>query len=93
MVRIVKMIFQEKHIADFKKIYANVNTKIILMPGCKSVQLLQDIQNPSIFFTYSHWNSETELNQYRDSLLFKETWQTIKPWFAEKANVWSVEQV
>jgi heme-degrading monooxygenase HmoA len=41
--------------------------------------------------TYSIWDSEEALNNYRDSELFGELWPKIKPWFAAKAEAWSVK--
>jgi quinol monooxygenase YgiN len=91
MVRIVKLEFKPEFIISFREVYTAVNQKILAMPGCNGVQLLQDITNKNIFFTYSNWDNEAALNNYRNSALFLETWQTIKPWFANKAEAWSVE--
>ena len=43
-----------------------------------------------MFFTYSYWNSENDLNEYRNSELFAKVWAETKPMFAEKAQAWSV---
>jgi hypothetical protein len=51
----------------------------------------QDIHQPNIFFTYSIWDAETDLNNYRDSAFFGVFWKTVKPWFAAKAEVWSFD--
>jgi heme-degrading monooxygenase HmoA len=44
-------------------------------------------------FTYSQWESEAHLNNYRASDLFAVTWRDTKAKFAHKAEAWSVEQV
>ena len=41
--------------------------------------------------TYSHWNGPEDLENYRTSETFGKIWPTIKPWFAEKPEAWSVE--
>jgi heme-degrading monooxygenase HmoA len=43
-----------------------------------------------VFFTYSKWESEADLNHYRFSAFFKETWTKTKMLFAAQPNAWSV---
>jgi heme-degrading monooxygenase HmoA len=62
------------------------------MPGCNHLELLNDIKTSNIFFTYSYWDSENDLNNYRDSELFKEVWSKTKVLFNDKPEAWSVEQ-
>ena len=52
---------------------------------------MQEKNKPHVVFTYSLWKSEDALNNYRDSELFRGVWSTIKPWFGEKAEAWTVE--
>lgn len=61
--------------------------------GCKGVELLRDISNPDIFFTYSKWEDESGLEKYRQSELFNEVWSAVKQWFNHKPEAWSVKQV
>jgi heme-degrading monooxygenase HmoA len=49
------------------------------------------VNNPNIFFTYSFWQSQNDLEKYRNSALFKEVWSKTKKMFAEKAQAWSTE--
>ncbi len=91
--RIVKMKFKETDINDFKTIFSNNQAKILATKGCKHVELLQDINNPQLFFTFSLWQSEDDLNQYRNSDLFKQVWQNTKAKFETKAEAWSLNQV
>jgi autoinducer 2-degrading protein len=91
LTRIVKMNFQSPKIEEFKVIFSKYGDQIRSAEGCHSVDLLQDVKNPSIFFTYSKWDSEVYLNKYRDSELFAEVWKQTKALFVEKAEAWSVE--
>lgn len=93
LVRIVKMTFEEGYLDDFKAIFKQVKEKIRNFEGCNYVELLQDVDNPAIFFTYSHWESQESLNNYRNSLLFQETWSATKKLFASKAEAYSVEKI
>jgi heme-degrading monooxygenase HmoA len=91
LTRIVKITFQEDKLPAFFEHFETVKWKVATFPGCRGMKLFKDINNPSIVMTYSIWDSEEALNNYRDSELFGALWPKIKPWFAEKAEAWSVE--
>jgi (4S)-4-hydroxy-5-phosphonooxypentane-2,3-dione isomerase len=93
VIRIVKMHFKQEHISDFLELFETIKNKIRNVDGCKSVTLLQSKTDAGIFFTYSHWQAEQDLENYRTSELFIKTWKTIKPWFAERGEAWSVDLV
>jgi quinol monooxygenase YgiN len=87
------MTFQEDKVADFLKIFDESKEKIRAMRGCQYLELMRDINQPTIFITHSHWLSEDDLNNYRYSALFKTTWAKTKPLFADKPLAFSVESV
>lgn len=93
MIRIVKLHFQEDKIDTFLAFFEEIKWLVANQPGCHGMKLLQDKNNPSIVFTYSSWEDESALNAYRDSETFGKVWPTIKPWFKETAEAWSVEGV
>ena len=62
-------------------------------PGCQHLELWQDQNQKNIFVTYSHWESEEALNQYRDSQLFKSVWSFTKTLFSEKPQAWSTKKI
>lgn len=93
MIRIVKMEFDPAQVATFQQLFDERKERIAGFHGCQGVQLLQDIHQPHIFFTYSHWESPDHLEQYRQSDLFKETWRLTKALFGGKPAAWSVDVV
>lgn len=93
MIRIVKMTFLENKTMEFEKIFNESKALIQAMPGCNSVILLKDISNDKIYFTISKWNSEKDLNFYRNSDLFLIVWKKTKALFADKAQAWSMDEV
>lgn len=92
ITRIVKLHFQEDRVQDFLDFFETVKYKVAGFPNCHGMKLLQDVRQPNIVFTYSLWESENDLNIYRDSELFGTVWPTIKPWFSAKAEAWSVNE-
>ncbi len=91
MIRIVKLTFQEERTQDFLSFFETIKHVVNNFPGCQGMKLLQDIHNPHIIMTYSHWNKEQDLENYRVSKEFTQIWSTIKPWFSDKAQAWSVD--
>ncbi|MDR6782574.1 putative quinol monooxygenase [Pedobacter africanus] len=90
LVRLVKMHFHPEFIKEFQQLFKAVQPRISAFEGCHSVQLLQDHDDPSVFFTISHWQDEQHLNAYRNSELFRTTWAQVKPNFRIKAEAWSL---
>lgn len=93
IIRIVKMTFQQDKTADFLKVFNESKHLIAGFEGCTSLKLLNDRNNPGIFFTYSHWESEENLEKYRNSELFASVWAKTKILFAAKAEAWSVNEL
>lgn len=87
------MEFREDSISIFLSNFESVKEKIRSFPGCRSLTLYQDKDQKNIFFTYSHWDSEDDLENYRKSDLFKNVWAQTKPLFQNKAEAWSVDLV
>lgn len=93
LIRYVRMTFQNDKTEEFLKIFNASKDKIKAMTGCEYLELMQDLHHSNIFMTHSHWKSEDDLNNYRDSELFKETWLKTKVLFAEKPLAFSVESL
>ena len=91
--RIVKLGFKPEHIETFKDIFENSKLKIRGFEGCQYLELWQGKEDSSIFFTYSYWDDENALNNYRHSPLFKETWAKTKVLFNKKPEAWSVNSL
>ncbi|MEO9892380.1 antibiotic biosynthesis monooxygenase [Aurantibacter sp.] len=93
LVRIVKLTFEEHHINDFLKIFEPHRTQIKSFDGFLFLELYQNKENPQIFFTHSHWEDESALNNYRNSDYFRTIWTKTKKLFAAKPEAWSLEKV
>ena len=87
------MNFKSDKVTDFFKIFDASKQYIRNMEGCTHLELLNDISSPTIFFTYSHWETENDLNNYRNSEFFEGVWGKTKILFATKAEAWSVKSL
>ena len=93
LVRIVKMSFHEDKIPDFLENFELMKDKIRNAPGNQFLELYQDKNDKCIFFTYSYWESEKDLNNYRNSELFDGVWTFAKKLFNAKPEAWSVDKL
>lgn len=92
IIRIVKMTFYPEKINEFLEIFNSSKQLIRSMSGCSHLELLNDVNQENVFFTYSYWDSENDLNNYRNSEIFATVWSKTKVLFIVKAEAWSVEQ-
>jgi len=93
LTRIVKMKFKIEKVAEFEQKFISIKEIIRNQPGCHSVVLLHDKTNPSVFFTYSIWSDDSDLERYRNTDFFKTTWQHTKRLFDAKPEAWSLNEV
>jgi quinol monooxygenase YgiN len=91
--RVVKMTFQTDKVDTFSTLFEATKQRIRNFPGCRHLELWQHHHQKNVFFTFSHWDSEEALNNYRHSDLFRTTWSQTKILFAEKPEAWSVDKV
>lgn len=92
-VRIVKLSFHQENIPTFLENFESIKDRIRSAPGNKLLELYQDKNNKSIFFTYSYWETEADLENYRNSAFFDEVWTFTKKLFNNKPEAWSVDKV
>ena len=70
LVRIVKLTFKKENISSFEQIFEATKQDIRNFEGCTFLELYRDNENPKIFFTYSYWENENALENYRNSDFF-----------------------
>ncbi|MCB0497832.1 MAG: antibiotic biosynthesis monooxygenase [Cyclobacteriaceae bacterium] len=92
LIRIVRMTFDPAKVDDFLAIFNESKHKIRQMEGCSHLELMQDYNLPNSFSTYSIWQDETALNNYRDSEVFKDVWARTKALFSAKPIAFSLKE-
>ncbi|MGB5236360.1 MAG: antibiotic biosynthesis monooxygenase family protein [Flavobacteriaceae bacterium] len=93
LIRIVKLTIREENISNFEQIFEKTKNTIRGFEGCGLLELYKDRDDPKVFFTYSRWNSEEDLEAYRQSDFFKNVWGKTKLLFEAKPEAWSVDSL
>lgn len=92
-IRIVKLSFHQENIPAFLANFELMKQKIRNAPGNRLLELYQDKENPSLFFTYSYWEKEEDLQNYLRSEVFFDVWTYTKKLFNDKPEAWSVDRL
>lgn len=93
LVRIVKLSLEPAKIEEFLNNFEIQKEHIRQFKGCEFLELYRDKDTPNLFFTYSYWNSPNDLENYRNSKLFRGIWSKTKPMFNGKPEAWSVDKL
>jgi heme-degrading monooxygenase HmoA len=92
LIRIVRMYFKEESAEFFLQIFNEHKEQIRRFPGCTHLELLKNPDNPAGFATLSHWATPIDLENYRQSELFRSVWGRVKPLFSEPSQAFSLEK-
>lgn len=93
LTRLVRMRFQPDQVEAFLALYTMMRPRIVSQPGCLSVQLVREIDDPAAFATWSTWESAAALEAYRTSVFFRQYWPQVRALFRQPAEAVSFEAV
>jgi (4S)-4-hydroxy-5-phosphonooxypentane-2,3-dione isomerase len=93
VVRIVRMHFKSENVDLFLEIFHGNKGLIRKVKGCTHLELLKDVNNRLIYSTISYWEQAEDLENYRQSELFKNVWSRVKPLFSAPTEAFSLEKV
>jgi heme-degrading monooxygenase HmoA len=91
--RVVYMKFKPELTVTFEEIFRSKVMDICAMPGCRGVELYEDINDSSVRITYSLWDSPADLDAYRSSSFFKEVWSKTKVLFAAAPQAYTMRLI
>lgn len=89
LIRIVRMTFKPEEVGAFLELFDHSKEQIRNFPGCRHLTLMKDYHEDNIFSTYSIWDDDEALNNYRHSALFENVWMATKRKFSAKPIAFS----
>ena len=93
ITRLVKLSLQPEKAESFESIFYQTQSLIESFEGCQQTNLFKVAGTPYQYFTISYWQTEQDLENYRQSTLFKNVWAQVKPLFSAKAEAFTLEGV
>ena len=87
------MSFKPDKVEEFLDIFDRSKEKIRNSKGCSLLELYRDKTNSNQFFTYSYWETEQDLENYRNSVFFNNVWSQTKKIFNDKPMAWSTDRI
>lgn len=93
ITRIVCMTFDPERTGEFLAVFEANKNFIAGFEGCLQLELQRDTAEPNVFFTISRWRSEEDLENYRRSDLFRNTWAQTRILFSAKPRAWSMQSL
>jgi quinol monooxygenase YgiN len=90
ITRLVRMEFAADQVDAFLELFNATKSQIRHFPGVQHLELHRDASNPNVFYTYSIWDSEADLEAYRVSELFEMVWSQTKTKFAGRPQAFSL---
>ena len=87
--RVVTLHIRAEEALFFEDFFRRQKPAIESFAGCRRVQLLRHTTTAATYYTLSEWDSEADLEAYRQSAFFAETWRITKSLFEEKAGAFS----
>ena len=93
IIRIVKLSITIDQCDDFIAFFKKNKATISKFKGCIHVELLKEENCGNIFFTYSHWENNKALENYRNSPIFEGIWKKTKTFFCDCPEAWSLNKI
>ncbi len=84
------MEFDPGKVSDFLLLFEEVRGQIAARQGCTHLELCKDASLENVYYTFSIWEKEQDLESYRCSELFEKTWARTKVLFCAKPQAYSL---
>ena len=93
VIRIVSLKCKPEDVDAFRLFLHDSAPRVRNVPGCLSLQIVNDVADSTSFFTISTWRDVDALEAYRTSPLFEQVWPRIKAFLREPARASTCEEI
>ena len=76
----------------FQEIYRSRNPYKNGVKGCQDVKVMKDVNEDNVYYTVSLWDRNEDLEAYRQSDYFAETWPMVKAQLSKRAEAFSMTE-
>ncbi len=93
ILRVVKLKVDPRKMEAFQLFMENLHDEKLRLNGCLHFDFFNERQNPNIFYSYTIWEHEKFLKQYKKTDLFKEVVQTLRELCIDEPQAWTIQNV
>lgn len=86
------MHIKTKDIVKFRDTFTNYQSQIKDFKGCMQHDIFCDKEKEEIYYSYTIWDSEKNLNKYRKSTLLKEINTNIIQYCSKDPQAWTIDK-
>ena len=86
IVRYVELRIQIEKVEEVRQLLKAQAPLVRSQDGCFHLEINESIDEAGLFSTYSYWTGVDALNLYRQSDVFRDFWNRVKPLFRESAH-------
>ena len=90
LIRLVRLPASEASLPRLRAVLAEVMPTVRQQRGCTHLELLADHDQPTVLYTLSHWNSDNDLQRYRQSEIFAQVWPRLKAELGDRPSAVSL---
>lgn len=91
--RIVRLTVKDTAASEaFQEIYRSRNPFKNGVKGCRDVKVMKDVNDENVYYTVSIWDHNDDLEAYRESEYFAETWPMVKAQLSKRAEAFSMTE-
>lgn len=87
------MTVKEQYIDSFRKRVPVISNEVRRVSGCMHNDIFRDRNNDNIFYSYTIWSSEEDIERYLKSMYYKEIWGDIWDYFKKEPMAWKIDNM
>lgn len=91
--RFVKLTIRKEATREFLELFEASKKKIMASRGLRHLELLRDLDDERVFITFSIWDTEEDLNAYRQSQIFLQIWEKVGELFDAEPEAHSTRHI
>ncbi len=87
------MTLKEAHVDSFKKRIPIISIEVRRVSGCMHNDIFRDKNKDNVFYSYTIWNSEEDIEKYLNSQYYKEIWNDLWDYFKIEPQAWKIDNI
>ena len=93
IIRVVKIPIKDASINSFIKRIPIISNEVRRVSGCIHNDIFRDKMKENIFYSYTIWNSDEDIEKYLGSQYYKDIWGDLWDYFEGTPKSWKIDNI